>query len=89
MGLLDALFGGKKKSPDGVRTAPCILCGKSLPVGRTAPANKVFYPLTGKHYALCARGCDGKGRPDDHKLWSRIAALSESQRATSEVSGIS
>jgi hypothetical protein len=87
MGLLD-LFSSKTKSRDGLRQAPCILCGKMLDVGRNPAASTFFYPLTGKRYALCPQGCDRKGRPDNNKIWSRIAAIAESQRAKSDVSDI-
>jgi len=89
MGLLDALFGSKTRLPAGLQQLPCILCGKRLDIRRGSRTNTYYYAMGGKHYALCARGCDGKGRPDDHKLWSRIAAISESQRAKSEVGDIS
>ena len=89
MGFLDALFGRKKTPLGDVRLVPCILCGKDINVARHSPVNKFFYSLAGKHYALCGRGCDGKGRADDHKLWSRIAAISEAQRSRSDVSDIS
>lgn len=89
MGFLDSLFSrGKKTLPGGGRMAPCILCGKEIAVRPKDLANKFFYPLTGKHYACCSRGCDGRGAIDTNKIWSRIAAISESLREKSDINDL-
>lgn len=90
MGLLDALFGKKSQvAPGGAVQVPCILCGKLIRVRAGSRNNMFFYALAGKFYACCALGCDGKGRVDDTKLWSRIGAIPESQRAKSDVTSMS
>jgi hypothetical protein len=88
MGFLDLIAGHKPKSVDGTRLVPCILCGKEIPVRRGSLNNKFFYPLGGRHYACCSN-CEGRGRIEPNKIWSRIAAIPESKRQLSDLSDIS